>query len=181
MSIARDQSVGRPFDEVDREMLQPFRPSGPGRKKGMVPAPPPTAGDEKFLCEDGTWAVPGTSGGGGGIPAAGSTVVDETSYGQSSTAGVASTFSRSDHSHGTPAEVTVPSFSDDEAITGDIDGVNTDFFLAHEPDPPESLILFVGAVFRKQGTAYTLVLDRVRFEADYIPQVGDELTAFFRY
>lgn len=38
-----------------------------------------------------------------GIPAAGTTVTSETTYGQSSTAGAASSYSRSDHTHGTPA------------------------------------------------------------------------------
>lgn len=40
---------------------------------------------------------------GDGFPAPGTSVVAETAYAQASTAGVASTFSRSDHSHGTPA------------------------------------------------------------------------------
>jgi hypothetical protein len=38
--------------------------------------------------------------GAGGTPA--DTVVSETSYGQSPSAGVATTFSRGDHTHGTP-------------------------------------------------------------------------------
>lgn len=41
------------------------------------------------------------SGGGGGTPS--STVVAETSYGQASSAGSASTYSKGDHTHGTPA------------------------------------------------------------------------------
>jgi hypothetical protein len=44
------------------------------------------------------WAA---GGGGAGTPS--STVVTETSYGQSSTAGAASAYSRGDHTHGTPA------------------------------------------------------------------------------
>lgn len=42
-----------------------------------------------------------TGGGGGGTPA--STVVSETTYGQTSAVGVATTYARGDHSHGTPA------------------------------------------------------------------------------
>jgi hypothetical protein len=41
------------------------------------------------------------TGGGGGTPSA--TVVTETGYGQASTAGAAATYSRGDHTHGTPA------------------------------------------------------------------------------
>jgi hypothetical protein len=51
------------------------------------------------------WEVGG--GGGGGTPSG--TVVAETSFGQASTAGVAGTFSRGDHTHGTPAAPSVPS------------------------------------------------------------------------
>jgi hypothetical protein len=43
------------------------------------------------------------SGGGGGVPS--STVVTETSYAQAPAAGAASTFSRGDHTHGTPPAV----------------------------------------------------------------------------
>ena len=45
--------------------------------------------------------ITSTGGGGGGIPS--STVVTETGYGQSSTAGAASTYSRGDHTHGSPS------------------------------------------------------------------------------
>ncbi|MBW8735590.1 MAG: hypothetical protein JF621_00095 [Streptomyces turgidiscabies] len=47
-----------------------------------------------------TWQTP-SGGGGSGTPS--STVAAETSYGQSSTAGAATTYSRGDHTHGTPA------------------------------------------------------------------------------
>lgn len=48
-------------------------------------------------------------GGGGGTPSG--TVVTETTFGQASTAGVAGTFSRGDHTHGTPAAPSVPAAS----------------------------------------------------------------------
>lgn len=44
-------------------------------------------------------------GGGGGTPA--DTVTAETSYGQSATAGIATAYSRGDHTHGTPAAPTL--------------------------------------------------------------------------
>ncbi len=49
------------------------------------------------------WAA-GGGGGGGGTPA--NTVVTETAFGQSSTAGVATAYSRGDHTHGTPSTPT---------------------------------------------------------------------------
>lgn len=51
------------------------------------------------------WEV-GGGGGGGGTPS--NTVVTEQAFGQSSTAGAASTYSRGDHTHGTMAAPTVP-------------------------------------------------------------------------
>jgi len=45
-----------------------------------------------------------SSGGGGGTPS--DTVVNETNFGQSPSAGVASTYSRGDHTHGTPTFLT---------------------------------------------------------------------------
>jgi hypothetical protein len=48
---------------------------------------------------------PAGSGGGTGTPS--STVASETSFGQSSTAGTATAYSRGDHSHGTPAAPTL--------------------------------------------------------------------------
>jgi hypothetical protein len=46
------------------------------------------------------------SGGGGGTPS--NTVVTETTFGQSSTAGVVTAYSRGDHTHGTPAAPSIP-------------------------------------------------------------------------
>lgn len=68
--------------------------------------------DGLFLATDSTeptgvdWEA---GGGGGGVPS--NTVVTETSFGQASTAGLAATFSRGDHTHGTMAAPSVPSAS----------------------------------------------------------------------
>lgn len=48
-----------------------------------------------------TTTISASGGGGGGTPA--STVVSETSYGQSSVVGVGTDYARADHSHGSPA------------------------------------------------------------------------------
>lgn len=52
---------------------------------------------------------PNQGGGGTGTPA--NTVVTETSYGQAATAGVATAYSRGDHTHGTPTAPSVPGAS----------------------------------------------------------------------
>lgn len=52
----------------------------------------------KYLRDDGQWWVPP---GGGGTPA--STVVSETSFGQSSAVGTSTDYARADHTHGSPA------------------------------------------------------------------------------
>ncbi len=63
-------------------------------KKGGVPLTGTPSG--KYLKDDGTWAVSG-----GGTPSSG--VTDETTFGISPNAGSSSTYSRGDHTHGTPA------------------------------------------------------------------------------
>lgn len=60
-------------------------PAGPLDASGLVPAA----------------QIPGGGGGGGGTPSG--TVVSETAYGQSSSAGAATAYSRGDHTHGSPA------------------------------------------------------------------------------
>ena len=46
------------------------------------------------------------------VPAAGATVVSETSFGQAIAVGVSTDYSRKDHSHGTPASPTIPTAAD---------------------------------------------------------------------
>ena len=53
-------------------------------------------------------------GGGGGTPS--STVVSETSYGQSATAGSGSTYSRGNHSHGTPVAPSAATITDSTTV-----------------------------------------------------------------
>ena len=63
-------------------------------KSGMVVAVSSSEGELTFI----------SSSGGGGIPA--TTVVSETSYGQSSAVGTGSNYARDDHTHGTPTALT---------------------------------------------------------------------------
>lgn len=56
-----------------------------------------------------------TGGGGGGGPSPSGTVVSETTYGASSSAGNATTYSRGNHTHGTPAAPAAADISDSTA------------------------------------------------------------------
>ena len=76
-----------------------------------------------------TTTISATGGGGGGTPA--STVVSETSYGQSPVVGVGTDYARADHSHGSPSLGTTAStacagndsrLSDSRAPTGTASG-----------------------------------------------------------
>jgi hypothetical protein len=51
----------------ERKWLGVFGPSGNLHAAGLVPDPPLMAGSSKFLREDGLWALPPTSGGGGAV------------------------------------------------------------------------------------------------------------------
>lgn len=62
-----------------------------------------------------SWVTPSGGGGGGGTPS--STVVSETSFGSSPAVGVATTYARGDHTHGTPAAPTAASVGADAAGT----------------------------------------------------------------
>lgn len=64
-------------------------------------------------------------GGGGGGPSASSSVVASTSFAQTSAVGVATTYSRGDHRHGTPAAPTAASVGADPA------GTSTSAIAAH--------------------------------------------------
>lgn len=72
---------------------------------------PVTVGADTFVLTADSVAPEGVDyqaggGGGGGTPS--NTVVTETAFGQASTAGAATAYSRGDHTHGTPASPTVP-------------------------------------------------------------------------
>lgn len=73
---------------------------------GPLTLPGPPADDDQAATKAYVDGMSSNGGGGGeGVPSG--TVVAETSYGQSATAGVATTYSRGDHTHGTPAALTL--------------------------------------------------------------------------
>jgi hypothetical protein len=67
-----------------------------------TPIAAPSGGSTSYLNATGAWTTP--AGGGGGTPSG--TVVTEEGYGQASTAGSASAYSRGDHTHGSPSLTT---------------------------------------------------------------------------
>lgn len=52
--------------------------------------------------------------------------------------------------------VTVPSFADNESVTGVIDGSNATFTLSNAPSPADSLELYLNSQLQVQGVDYTL-------------------------
>lgn len=54
-TVASDVPANAKFTDTQ---YSPFAKSGTGAKAGLVPAPSTTAGTSKYLCENGTWAVP---------------------------------------------------------------------------------------------------------------------------
>ena len=54
-TVASDVPANAKFTDTQ---YSPFAKSGTGAKAGLVPAPSTTAGALKYLCENGTWAVP---------------------------------------------------------------------------------------------------------------------------
>lgn len=54
-TVASDVPANAKFTDTQ---YSPFTQSGTGAKAGLVPAPSTTAGTSKYLCENGTWAVP---------------------------------------------------------------------------------------------------------------------------
>lgn len=54
-TVASDVPANAKFTDTQ---YSPFAKSGTGAKAGLVPAPSTTSGTSKYLCENGTWAVP---------------------------------------------------------------------------------------------------------------------------
>ena len=91
--------------------------------------PPPTSDGEVLTLDSAAPAgIAWAPGGGGGGGTAASSVVAETSFGASSAVGVATTYARGDHTHGTPAAPTAAS------VGADPTGTAAAEVAAHEAD-----------------------------------------------
>jgi hypothetical protein len=73
-------------------------------------------------------------------------------------------------------------YVESEVPTGDIDGVNATFTLAHAPIPSTSLMLFVGGVLLIQDTDYTLDSEIISItNPALIPPLSGTIVAFYKY
>ncbi len=75
----------------------------------------------------------------------------------------------------------LPLFADSEVPAGSINGANTTFTLSFSPSPQTSLELYRNGLFMKLGTDYTLNSNVITFLSASTPQVGDTLSASYRY
>ncbi|HYI93298.1 MAG TPA: hypothetical protein VEX68_07125 [Bryobacteraceae bacterium] len=71
-------------------------------------------------------------------------------------------------------------FSEDEPLTGLIDGFNRIFTLQNAPVPATSLQVFRNGVLQKSGVDYTLSVDVITFLPVSVPQLGDILQVSYR-
>jgi hypothetical protein len=73
-------------------------------------------------------------------------------------------------------------FIDNETPDGTINGSNTIFTLSHEPNPANSLLLWLNGVYQTQGVDYTLSQKTITFtSAPDIAFAGTPFVAFYRY
>jgi hypothetical protein len=72
-------------------------------------------------------------------------------------------------------------YSDGETPSGTINGVNATFTLAFSPAPPSALLLYLNGLYMTSGVDYTLSGSTITFLTASIPQIGDVLTASYRY
>jgi hypothetical protein len=79
-----------------------------------------------------------------------------------------------------PCGSVAPSFIDNDAPTGLVDGANTSFALSGVPNPAGSLSLYRNGVLLKVGQDFTLDGNNVQFVAAAVPQPGDTLLASYR-
>jgi len=77
------------------------------------------------------------------------------------------------------AGLTLPSFVNGEAPSGQINGLNATFTLANSP-ATSSLLLFRNGLLLKMGVDYTLNGSTIQFAASSIPQLNDTLSAQYR-
>jgi len=67
-----------------------------------------------------------------------------------------------------------------EIPTGDIDGVNMEYTLLHEPNPPTSLMLYINGVLQS-GNGNDFFLSGNKFLMNYSPTDGSNIFATYSY
>ncbi len=71
--------------------------------------------------------------------------------------------------------------AESETPSGEVNGTNRVFHLAHTPWPGASLQVFVGGVLTRQGVDYTLSGSTITFEEGKQPANGEWILAWYRY
>jgi hypothetical protein len=71
-------------------------------------------------------------------------------------------------------------FVDDEVPGGTIDGTNTAFTLAANPNPSDSLTVFVNGILQVATVDYTLTGNNIVFESGSIPALHSVMRAWYR-
>jgi hypothetical protein len=73
-----------------------------------------------------------------------------------------------------------PSFVDNDALIGLVDGANTNFALTGVPNPASSLALYRNGMLLNAGQDFTANGNAIQFVAAAVPQAGDTLLASYR-
>jgi hypothetical protein len=79
-----------------------------------------------------------------------------------------------------PCGSTPPSFMDNDAPAGLVDGANTTFILTATPNPVGSLAVYRNGILMKSGQDFTLTSNSIQFVPGAVPQPGDTLLASYR-
>ena len=79
-----------------------------------------------------------------------------------------------------PCGSTQPSFMDNDAPVGLVDGANTSFALSGTPSPAGSLAIYRNGILMKSGQDFTLAGNSIQFVPGAVPQPGDTLLASYR-
>jgi hypothetical protein len=79
-----------------------------------------------------------------------------------------------------PCGGTQPSFVDNDAPAGLVDGANTAFTLSGSPNPAGSLTVYRNGILMKAGQDFILNGSSIQFFSGAVPQPGDTLLASYR-
>lgn len=195
--------VGQTIDQLIAALKRPFRGAGVNHKGGMVPDPGSVVlGTPRVLIDQPPYWSGITGAGGGTVtsitpgtdlestpdPITSSGTINHAAsgvsagtYGSSALIPVIEVNARGHVVSVTEAAATGANYSDDETITGSINGSNDTFVLAHTPSPAASLQFFRNGVCLKRAVGYVLTGDTVVLQSGYVPDTGEILSAFFRY
>jgi len=76
--------------------------------------------------------------------------------------------------------ITGPNFADAEVPVGDVDGVNLTYTVAHTPNPPTSVRVYINGL-RQALQYYSVAGNNVTFTAGDGPQANDQIWMDYRF